>query len=99
MTTSARVSSSVNFTSCTESRMPCERSNSVWIWMPFGTCPASDSISSFTRSATATVFVPGCRCTARTMERAPLYQLALRLFSMSSSTLPNMSSRTAAPLR
>jgi hypothetical protein len=45
------------------------------------------------------VLVPGCRCTARTTPRVPLYQAAILSFCTLSSTRPIWSSRTGAPLR
>jgi len=57
------------------------------------------SSAAFTRSETATVFVPGWRMTASTMARSPLYQLAFLLFWTSSLTVPRSLRCTGAPFR
>ena len=46
-----------------------------------------------------TVLVPGWRCTASTIDREPLYQLAVLLFCTSSVIRPISSRWTGAPLR
>ena len=66
---------------------------------PLGIWVFIESSSARTALATLTVLVPGCRCTARTIARTPLNQLALRLFSTSSSTRPSAPSSTDAPFR
>ena len=99
MTTRHNVTSSVSFTSCTESRIACERSYSVWIWTDAGSCGPRAAMARVTALATATVLVPGCRCTASMMARAPSNQLAVLLSCTSSSTRATSCSRTAAPLR
>ncbi len=50
-------------------------------------------------STTSIVFVPGCRLTASTTPRVPLYQAATLSFWTLSKTRPSWSRRTAAPLR
>ncbi len=59
--------------------------------------------SAFTASATSTVFVPGCRWMARTMERSrrpwAVYQAATWSFSTLSTAVPTSHRRTGWPLR
>ena len=50
----------------------------------------SFSSDAFTRSATSTVFVPGCRWIASMIARVPLYQLAVLLFCTSSVIAPDL---------
>ena len=100
-TTSASVSSSVKVTSETDAWIVAERSYrmstftdlgiSLWLWIR--------ASASFTRAETSTVLVPGCRWMARTIERAPLYQLAVLLFCTSSVMCPTSLRCTGAPLR
>ncbi len=56
-------------------------------------------IAALTRSATATVLVPGCRWMASTMARAPLNQLAALVSCTLSITRPRSPSRTGTPSR
>jgi hypothetical protein len=98
-TTRPSVMSRVSFTSWTESRIPCERSYSVCTRTDVGSCGPRAATVRDTASATATVLVPGCRCTASMMARAPSNQLAVLLSCTSSSTRATSCSRTGAPLR
>src|SRR5690348_5487315 len=79
-TTRNNVSSSVNVTSSTLALIVCERSKSTDIRTDTGISVLILSSDAFTRLATSTVFVPGWRWIARTIERDPLYQLAVLLF-------------------
>ena len=97
--TSTSASTSVNCTSCTESRMPSERSYSTSTSMPGGICARNCGSSLRISSTTWTVLVPGWRWIASTMPRLSLYQAAMRLFCTSSMACPMSLTRTGAPLR
>jgi hypothetical protein len=99
ITTRHSVRSSVIFTSLTDARIDSERSHSVRSPTEAGSCGLSCSTRDWTASETATVFVPGWRCTARTMPRLPEIQLADRVFWTLSTTCATSSSRTGEPLR
>jgi len=99
ITTRVTVSISVNFTSATDSRTKVDRSNSRSTFTDGGSCDSSWETSPRTASATATVLVPGCRCTASTTPRMLLNQAATRLSCTPSTTLPRSSRRTGAPFR
>src|SRR5690349_21166944 len=86
-TTRNSVSSSVNVTSSTLALIVCDRSKSTDICTDGGISARILSRDAFTRLATSTVFVPGCRWMARTIDREPLYQLAVLLFWTSSVIL------------
>ena len=60
-TTRTTVSTRVNLTSCTDSRMDTERSLRMAIWIAPGSWACSSGRIAFTRSTTSTVFVPGWR--------------------------------------
>ncbi len=98
-TTNTSAASSESFTSRTLSLMPMERSYRVVTFTEGGSAGRISSSAAFTRSATATVFVPGCRMTASTMARSPLYQLAFLSFCTSSNTPPRSPRWIGAPLR
>src|SRR5206468_2881008 len=68
-TTRHKVSTSVNLTSLTESRIDSERSYRICIDTDAGICDLNVGSNAWTAPETSTVFVPGCRCTARTIER------------------------------
>src|SRR5205823_8026132 len=76
-TTSARVKSSVNFTSATEARIESERSKSTFNETEAGICCWTTGNSFRTACTTATVLVPGCFCTASTTARLSMYQAAV----------------------
>src|SRR5215831_8017225 len=78
-TTSASVSSRVNVTSSTDALIVAERSYSVSTWTAGGISADSRPSAALTLLATSTVLVPGCRWIASTIERSPLYQLAVLL--------------------
>ncbi len=59
------VRTSVNFTSCTDSRMASERSLRMSSLTAGGICAWSCGSSALIASTTSTVFVPGWRWTAR----------------------------------
>jgi hypothetical protein len=99
ITTRATVKSSVNFTSETEARIDCERSNSTSSATEAGICARKLGSRALTRSTTSTVLVPGWRCTASTTARVPLNQLATLSFSTPSTARPTSPRRTGAPLR
>src|SRR5580765_8473035 len=79
-TTRKSVSSSVNVTSSTLALIVCERSYSTFIFTDGGISSWIFPSAALTRLATSTVFVPGWRWIASTIERSPLYQLAVLLF-------------------
>jgi len=79
--------------------MDCERSNHRVIRTEGGTCCRSRSTICRTASATATVFVPGCRWIASSIARSPLYQLPERGSCTPSITFPRSCSCTGEPLR
>src|SRR3954471_13266956 len=81
------VSSSVNLTSFTDSRMDCERSYTMLNVTEAGICFCTVGSSSLMESTTATVFVPGCFWMARVMARSALNQVAILSFSTLSITL------------
>ncbi len=89
----------VNFTSSTDARTVMERSLSVAISTEGGIWERRSLTTAFTRSATATVLVPGCRWMARTTARWPLNQLARLVSCTLSTTLPRSPRRTGAPSR
>ena len=64
-TTRQIVSRSVNFTSPTDSRMGIARSLRILSETDAGNCCSRLGRSALMRSTTSTVFVPGCRWTAR----------------------------------
>ena len=64
----------------------------------FGSDGAISASAAFAASATSTVFVPGCRVTASTIARLPLYQLAVLSFCTSSYTRPRSPRCTGALL-
>src|SRR5438128_2706362 len=68
-TTSASAAAMVSFTSRTESRIERERSNRISTWTEGGSQVLKVGRRARTASATSTVFVPGWRCTASTIER------------------------------
>src|SRR5947199_5867413 len=76
MMTRKMVSTSVNFTSFTDSRMDCERSYTRFTETEAGICFRMVGSNCLMASTTATVFVPGCFWMASVMERSALYQLA-----------------------
>ena len=99
-TTRPSVIARVNFTSCTEARIDSERSNSTCSDTDCGSCALELREQRPARpSATATVFVPGWRWTARITERASTNQAAVLSFSTLSNTSPSSSSRTGGPPR
>ena len=67
--------------------------------MAGGICRRKVGSSSLMASATATVFVPGWRCTASMMARVSLYQAATLSFSTLGMTVPTSPRRTGAPFR
>ena len=97
--TSPSVSTSVNFTSSTDARIDAERSYSSLIVTHAGSCSRNDGSRALTALTTATVFVPGCRWIASTIDRSSLNQAAVLLFSTLSITCPSASRRTGLPLR
>ena len=99
ITTRQSATKRVNFTSSTEAFTVSDRSFSVAISTDGGICERSSDTAVFTRSATATVLVPGCRWTASTTARWPLNQLARLVSCTLSTTRPRSPSRTGAPSR
>ena len=89
----------MNFTSCTDSWMVCERSYRVSTFTAAGSWRWIWTIASLTRSATSTVLVPGWRWIASTMARVPLNQLAALVSCTLSMTRPRSPRRTGAPSR
>ena len=98
-TTSTSVSSSVNVTSSTEALIVADRSYNVDTVTAGGISVCRRTSAALTLLATSTVFVPGCRWMASTIERDPLYQLAVLLFCTSSVMRPISERWTGAPLR
>ena len=98
-TTRPIASTSENWTSSTDCRIEIERSLSTSRLTEAGSCFLNCGISARIASTTATVFVPGCRCTAMVTLRRPLNQLATRLFSTLSITFATSPRRTGEPLR
>ena len=93
------VSTSVNFTSCTDSRIDADRSIRMLSSTDAGRSFCNRETIAFTSSATLTVFEPGCRCTASVIDRAPLNHEAARVFCTESITRPRSARRTGAPFR
>ena len=60
-TTRTTVRTSVNLTSCTDSRIDTERSLRMSSWIAPGSCAWSSGSSALTASTTSTVLVPGWR--------------------------------------
>ena len=89
----------MNFTSSTDAFTVTERSLSVAISTDGGIWPRRLSTSALTRSATATVLVPGWRWMASTTARSPLNQLARLVSCTLSTTRPRSRRRTGAPSR
>jgi hypothetical protein len=89
----------VNFTSSTEAFTLTERSFKVAMSTDAGICPRRLSTSALTRSATATVLVPGWRWIASTTARSPLNQLARLVSCTLSTTRPRSRRCTGAPSR
>src|SRR3954468_18775471 len=81
MMTRKMVSNKVNFTSFTDSRIDCERSNTTLSFTAAGICFWMVGSNCLIESTTATVFVPGCFWMASVMARSPLNQLAILSFS------------------
>jgi hypothetical protein len=75
------VSSSVNFTSATDSRIVSERSARTVIVTLGGSCSRKTGNSFLTLSTTSTTLTPGCFITCRTIARSPSNQLATLSFS------------------
>jgi len=98
-TTRKSVSSSVNFTSFTDARIDCDRSNSSCSESEAGSCCWMTGSSFFTAATTPTVFVPGCFWTASTTERSSMYQAAVLSFSTPSVAFATSLSRTGRPSR
>ena len=98
-TTRAMASTRVNSTSRTDSRIMSDLSERISSCTDGGIWARNVGSSCFTASTTATVFVPGCFCTASTIPRVPRNQLAMRVFSTLSSTWPSCPRRTGEPLR
>ena len=98
-TTRATVTTRLIWTSWMASRIDSERSNSTSTWMAPGICCSSSGSSARIASAMATVLLPGWRCTASTIERVPLYQLASRSLATLSLTSATSPRRTGEPLR
>ena len=98
-TTRHTVSTSVNLTSATDALMDSDRSNRMFSFTAAGNCRSNSGSSLLMDSTTSTVLVPGWRCTASTMPRSSLNQLRMRSCSTLSTTRPNSSRRTGAPLR
>ena len=92
-------SSSVKFTSCSESLTKRERSKCTCRRTLSGSSASICGSIARMRSATATVFAPGWRCTASTMARVPLYQVRALSFSTLSTARPRSFTRSAAPSR
>ena len=99
MTTSAIARTRVNSTSWTEARMERDLSERISRRTEGGICARKVGRSAFTASTTATVFVPGCFCTERTMPRVSRNQLATLSFSTLSITRPSWARRTGEPWR
>ena len=99
MTTSATATTSVNSTSWTEVRMVRDLSARISSRTEGGICARKVGRSAFTASTTATVLVPGCFWTVRTMPRVSRNQLAILSFSTLSITRPSWARRTGEPLR
>ena len=98
ITTRARVTTRVNLTSCTESRIDSERSKSTCSDTEPGRLRCRPATAVLTRSVTSTVLAPGWRWTASMMLRSePLNQAATRGFSTPSTTRPSASRRTGLP--
>src|SRR5512137_2209852 len=101
--TRAMVSSRVNLTSVTDSRIDSVRSKRMlrltepgsWLW--------NEGICCLMASTTSMVLTPGCRWMARTMARVDfpdvLYQAAILSFSTLSLTWATSCNRTGAPPR
>src|SRR5580704_11670318 len=100
-TTSISASSSENFTSWTAPTIDTDRSNPMLTVTVDGSSFWISAILALTALTTSTVFVPGCRVTARKTVRAiwwPFqYQAAALLFCTSSMTLATSPNRTGAP--
>ena len=80
-TTRATVAISVNFTSCTDSRIMIERSARTSSVRAAGSCSASVGSSALTPSTTCTTLLPGCLLMASVIARAPLNQPPILSFS------------------
>ena len=99
ITTRTTVSMRVNLTSLTESRIDSERSKRTFRVTEAAIWDLKTGSRALIASTTSTVFVPGCRCTARTMARVPVNQEATLSFSTLSITRPRSSRRTGEPFR
>ncbi len=99
ITTRQSARKSVNFTSSTEAFTVTDRSLSVAMSTEGGICERRSATAALTRSATATVLVPGWRWIASTTARWPLNQLARLVSCTLSSTRPRSPRRTGAPSR
>ena len=71
-TTSPIASNNENWTSFTDSRIDCDRSYRTSSLIAAGSCWRKVGNKSRIASTTATVFVPGCRCTVRVTTCWPL---------------------------
>ena len=98
-TTRAMVSSRVNCTSCTDSRMATERSYTTLRPTAAGSCARNTGSRASTASTTSMVFVPGWRWMASTTARSLLNHEATLSVCTPSMTRPTSSSRTGEPLR
>ena len=99
ITTRPIVSTMVNSTSTTESRIDCERSDTRSTCTDGGTEASSRGIIALMLSTTSTVLAPGWRKTSRSSPRLPLNQAPLRGALVASMTLATSCSLTGAPLR
>ncbi len=99
MTTRPMVSSMVNCTSVTESRIDRERSDIRSTWTLCGIEASRRGIMALMRSTISTVLAPGWRKISRSSARLPLYQAPVRGDLVASITPATSCSLTGAPLR
>ena len=98
-TTRAIVRTSVNSTSCTDSRIGTERSKRTSSLSAPGSCALRAGSFALTASTTAIVFEPGCLWIASVTTCLSSYQFPIRSFSTPSTTFPRSPSVTGEPLR
>src|SRR4051812_30859177 len=98
-TTRKVVSPSVISTSSTDWRTEVERSARMSMLTEGGMLARNTGSNAFTLSTTCTVLAPGCRWTASTIERLPLYQEAESLLVTESTGCAMSWMRTGAPSR
>ena len=99
ITTRPMVSSRVNSTSTTESRIDCERSDIRSTWTDCGTEASRRGIIALMLSTTSTVLAPGWRKISSSSPRLPLNQAPVRGDLVASTTVATSCILTGAPLR